>query len=72
MVVESARCAALGPRSGISDVRRLIRGVKLKIISYEDISFGKVTATVRADLTNVNGTGEQRRANTRGVKRGVI
>lgn len=69
MVTESAQWPSLGPRSGISDVRRLARAVRLKIVSYEDVVLGKTSTTMRGKASDSK-TGERAHKGDTGVKRG--
>ncbi len=67
IVTQSARWAMLGPRSGISDVRRLLRGIRFEIVNYDDIVSGKAALYMRGDLKKARTTGEQ--GGKAGVKR---
>jgi hypothetical protein len=67
LVAESASWSFLGPRSGISDVRRVVRGVSLGVVRWEEITSGD--ARVRNSKSRPpksTGMGER----GRGVKRG--
>ena len=67
VVSESATWSFLGPRSGISDARRVVRGVSLGVVRWEEIISGD--ARIRSSIaTAPKSTGA--RGGERGVKRG--
>lgn len=70
MVTDTARWAMLGPRSGISDVSRLLRGIRFGIVNYADIFSGKAARDMRGDVKKPKTTGEQGGRGKTGVKRG--
>ena len=66
LVAESACWSFLGPRSGISDVRRLIRGVSLGVVDWKEIASGDARVrNTRAEPQKSTGAG----ARDAGVKR---
>lgn len=68
LVADSATYDYLGPRSGISDVRRLLRGVKFKLVSLEEIASGE--ARLRNSRRQSKIEDHRRGQGERGVKRG--
>lgn len=64
-LVASCSWVFLGPRSGLSNVRRLKRGVDLKIVTWEDVASGAAALLHEAPSTGKAGD------KGKGVKRGV-
>lgn len=68
MIAASGAWADLGPRSGISNVARLKRGVRFGIVSWKDVVSGRVNY---ASTSRSNKTGAREGRGATGVKRGV-
>lgn len=66
MVLTSGSWAGLGPRSGISNVRRLHRGIRLNILTWEDVVSGRFANSDSSGKKKSTGGGEQ---GAKGVKR---
>lgn len=74
MVTETGGFAHLGPRSGISDVGRLFRGIRFGIVTWERLKNGEETLVSKECSTRQkqsSATDEGKREQKRGVKRGV-
>jgi len=68
MIDDSGTWGMLGPRSGISDINRLHRGVNLNIVTWEEIRSGAAAIRNKSSSSNKRTGGGQ--AGQAGVKRG--
>lgn len=78
LVTESGKWPLLGPRSGISDAARLLRGVRLNKVSFDQLASGEAAALAGAAWTTTSKPESMSAATSRtgraregkGVKRG--
>lgn len=71
MIDASGAWADLGPRSGISNVARLKRGVRFGIVTWEEVVAGRVNYDSKPRSKPSSKTGAQGERGAKGVKRGV-